>query len=120
MSNDDPLKMEHFSEPVASRLEFTIRVWVNFRTACYVIIASLAIGMIGYHEWVGLAWDDAFLNAAMILSGMGPMAPCTTLAGKLFAGTYALYSGLVVVMTAGLILAPVAHRIMHKLHVDCE
>jgi hypothetical protein len=67
----------------------------------------------------GLSWLDAFLNAAMILGGMGPVDPVRTSAGKLFAGCYALYSGLVVLVTAGLILAPIAHRILHRFHVEC-
>ena len=82
----------------------------------FLIAASLAIGMIGYHELERLNWIDAFLNAAMLLGGMGPVAVPTTTGGKLFAGLYALYCGLVLILVAGILLAPVAHRILHKFH----
>lgn len=80
--------------------------------------ASLGIGMIGYHGFERLPWLDAFLNAAMLLGGMGPVEVPVTEAGKLFAGCYALYCGLVVLFVAGIIFAPVAHRIMHRLHLE--
>ncbi len=96
------------------------RLTINFIMACVFVGLSLLLGMWGYHSLVGLAWDDAFLNAAMILSGMGPMAPCPTFWGKIFAGTYALYSGLVLVLSSGLIIAPIAHRVLHKLHCEFE
>ena len=83
-----------------------------------VIAASLAIGMVGYHGLEQLAWLDAFLNAAMLLGGMGPIAVPVTEAGKLFAGAYALYCGLVVIAVAGIVLAPVAHRILHRFHLE--
>lgn len=74
--------------------------------------------MIGYHALEGLSWLDAFLNAAMLLGGMGPVAVPVTTGGKLFAGLYALYCGLVVIIAAGIILAPVAHRILHRFHLE--
>jgi len=114
------LDLEHVSDPVASRADFYARVLFNLLMACLIIGASLGAGMVGYHNLVHLSWIDSYLNASMILSGMGPLAPCDTFWGKLFAGTYALYSGLVIVMTAGLILAPVAHRLLHKFHVECD
>ena len=83
-----------------------------------LIAVSLAIGMIGYHALERLAWLDAFLNAAMLLGGMGPVAVPITPGGKLFAGLYALYCGLVVIIAAGIILAPVAHRILHRVHLE--
>jgi len=83
-----------------------------------VIGVSLIAGMVGYHALEQLSWLDSFLNAAMLLGGMGPVATPQTQGGKLFAGWYALYCGLVVLVVAGIILAPVAHRIMHRLH--CE
>lgn len=112
--------MEHISEPVASHTTFIGRLSFNFLIACLVVGVSLAAGMFGYHVLVGLTWMDAFLNASMILSGMGPLAPMPTDDGKLFAGLYALYSGLVLVLSSGLILAPIAHRLLHRLHVECE
>lgn len=74
--------------------------------------------MAGYHYLEGLAWLDAFLNAAMILSGMGPLTQTQTVAGKIFAGLYALYSGFAVLVIAGIAFGPVAHRMLHMLHAD--
>jgi Co/Zn/Cd efflux system component len=85
-----------------------------------VIAASLAIGMAGYHGLERLSWLDSFLNAAMLLGGMGPLAVLQTDAGKLFAGCYALYCGLVVIAVAGIVLAPVAHRVLHRFHLEEE
>ncbi len=76
--------------------------------------------MAGYHHFEKMGWIDAYANAAMILSGMGPLAPMQTTGGKLFAGTYALYSGLVVIIATGLILAPVVHRALHRFHMASE
>jgi hypothetical protein len=74
--------------------------------------------MLGYHAFERLGWLDAFLNAAMLLGGMGPVATPVTEGGKLFAGCYALYCGLVVIVVAGIVLAPVAHRILHRFHFE--
>jgi hypothetical protein len=88
----------------------------HFTAAAALVVVSVAIGMAGYELLEGLAWRDAFLNAAMIAGGMGPVDAPHTEAGKLFAGLYALYSGLVFIVTAGLLLAPVVHRVLHKFH----
>ncbi|HTY04189.1 MAG TPA: hypothetical protein VMC81_10715 [Rhodocyclaceae bacterium] len=79
---------------------------------------SLAIGMIGYVVTEGFGWLDAFLNAAMLLGGMGPVNAPQTDAGKLFAGAYALYAGLVFIVTAAIIVTPVLHRVLHTFHWD--
>jgi hypothetical protein len=79
---------------------------------------SLFIGMLGYVRYEGLSWLDAFLNASMLLGGMGPIHEPVTRDGKLFAGLYALYCGLVVIAAAGFLIAPVIHRVMHTLHWD--
>jgi hypothetical protein len=79
---------------------------------------SLFIGMFGYVRFEGLSWLDAFLNASMLLGGMGPIHEPETPDGKLFAGLYALYCGLVVIAAAGFLIAPVVHRVMHSLHWD--
>ncbi len=81
---------------------------------------ALSIGMAGYHGFEGLPWLDAFLNAAMILSGMGPVAEIQTAAGKLFAGCYALFSGFALLTSAGVVFAPVFHRFLHKFHLESE
>ncbi|MEK7832751.1 MAG: hypothetical protein AAB401_16780 [Acidobacteriota bacterium] len=83
-----------------------------------LIATSLFAGMSGYHFFEKLSWVDSFANAAMILSGMGPLAQPVTTGGKIFAGAYALYSGLAVVMIAGITFAPIVHRFLHKLHAE--
>ncbi len=85
-----------------------------------LIVASVGIGMLGYHGFEKMPWIDAYANAAMILSGMGPLTDLKTSAGKLFAGTYALFSGIMFISAAGILLAPVAHRVMHKFHFDAD
>lgn len=83
-----------------------------------VTLAGLAIGMAGYALTEGMPLIDAFVNAAMILSGMGPVGELKSAGGKLFAGLYALFSGLFIVVATGFLLAPVLHRVLHALHVD--
>jgi len=92
------------------------RFAVNVAAAFALLLLSLAIGMAGYEYFEQLAWRDAFLNAAMLLGGMGPVDAPQTNGGKVFAGLYALYSGLVFLVVAALIIAPVVHRVMHKFH----
>lgn len=84
------------------------------------VVASLAIGMIGYHATEGLSWLDAFVNAAMILTGMGPVAEMHTTAGKLFAGCYALFSGVAFLTAVAVLFAPLFHRFLHRFHLDFE
>jgi hypothetical protein len=79
-------------------------------------VGSLFGGMLGYIHFEGLSWLDGFLNAAMLLAGTGPVDFPRTPGGKIFAGLYALYAGMVFLVVAGLILAPVAHRVLHKFH----
>ncbi len=74
--------------------------------------------MVGYHHFENLSWVDAFANAAMILSGMGPLTALQTNFGKLFAGFYALFSGLAFIIIIGIIFAPVVHRFLHKFHLE--
>jgi hypothetical protein len=83
-----------------------------------LIGVSLLIGMLGYHFFEGLSTLDAFLNASMLLGGMGPVEQPQTDAGKLFAGLYALYCGLAVIVVTGIVFAPVVHRLFHKFHLD--
>jgi hypothetical protein len=85
-----------------------------------VTVVGLAIGMAGYALTEGMSLIDAFVNAAMILSGMGPVSELKSAGGKLFAGLYALFSGLFIVVATGFLLAPVLHRVLHALHVDDE
>jgi hypothetical protein len=81
-----------------------------------VLAVSLGVGMVGYVQLEHFSWVDAFLNSAMLLGGMGPVNPPLTDAGKLFAGVYALYAGLVFIVTAALLFTPVLHRLMHHFH----
>ena len=99
---------------------FARRVARSFAAASAVVGLSLAGGMAGYAWFEGMSAVDAFVNAAMILSGMGPLDAPKTTGGKLFAGTYALYSGLVLVLVAGLVLAPLVHRMLHRFHLEEE
>ena len=86
--------------------------------AVVVVMLSLLAGVCGYHFFEHLPWVDALLNASMILGGMGPVVPVKTQAGKIFASFYALYSGLALITIAGLLLAPVVHRLLHKFHLE--
>src|SRR5262245_29029078 len=90
----------------------------NLLVAFVILSVSLFIGMLGYREFAGLEWIDAFLNASMLLSGMGPMSPMTNDSSKLFAGIYALYCGVVFVATVGLALSPVLSHVMRRFHLD--
>ena len=104
-----------FAPPVP-RPVFLRRMAGHFAVATAVVLASVAAGMVGYHHFEGLGWRDAFLNAAMLLGGEGPVESPSSPGGKLFAGLYALYSGLVFVVVVGVILTPVLHRTLHKFH----
>ena len=112
------LRFESKKEPLLSRAKFAERMGRNFGVASALVAVSLVGGMLGYHLTEGMDWVDSFANAAMILSGMGPLEPLKTTAGKLFAGFYALYSGLVLVLASGVVLAPVVHRMLHRFHVE--
>ncbi len=110
---------EHISKPVLPRKQFTSRMMRASLLGCGLIVFSLAIGMAGYmYFFPKLDWADAFVNAAMILSGMGPLANPETTGAKIFSGCYAIYSGLMLVMSAGVVFAPLVHRFLHKLHAD--
>jgi hypothetical protein len=107
-------------QPLLSRKAFAMRLARSFAASALLIGVSLFVGMLGYRCTEGMDWLDAFVNAAMILSGMGPVGPLQTPGGKLFAGCYALYSGLVLILAAGLLFAPIVHRMMHRFHLDSD
>jgi hypothetical protein len=111
-------EFEHRAQPIISPHQFLVRLAHSGIIALALIAISLLVGMIGYHQLEGLSWLDAFLNASMLLGGMGPVDMPVTDDGKLFAGIYALYCGLAVILVAGIILAPVAHRILHRFHME--
>jgi hypothetical protein len=103
-------------QPPVRRLAFFLRVAAHLGVSMLFGIVSLGVGMAGYEHFEHLDWCDAFLNAAMLLGGMGPVETPATRGGKIFAGLYALYSGLFFLISAGIVLAPVFHRLMHKFH----
>ena len=109
---------EHRSQPLLSREQFLSRLARSAGLALALVLASLGVGMMGYRLTEHFSWVDAFLNAAMLLGGMGPVNPPVTFWGKIFAGVYALYCGLAVILIAGLLLAPLAHRLLHRFHLE--
>ena len=100
------------------RLQFFRRLALHIAGATSLLLGSLLLGIAGYGFFEGLPWRDAFLNSAMLLGGMGPVDPPRTDGGKVFAGIYALYAGLVFIVAAGLVFVPVLHRLLHKFHWD--
>lgn len=109
---------ERYDEPVLSRRAFAARVLRHTGLAALLLLASLAMGVAGYMSLAHLSFIDAFLNAAMILGGMGPVDVLNTEGAKLFAGLYAIYCGVFFLVITGLILAPFLHRVLHSLHLD--
>ena len=115
-----PGMFEHRTDPLLPRRRFLLRVAGFAALSAAAIGIALGIGVLGYHHLGGLAWIDALVNASMILGGMGPVDPITSPAGKLFASFYALFSGLLFIGAASLVVAPFVHRVMHRLHLDDE
>ena len=108
---------EHHKQPLAKRSVFAKRLALNGIVGLILLAFSLGIGMVGYHFLEGLSWIDSLLNASMILGGMGPVAPLQTVAGKLFASFYALYSGVVLLAAVGILATPIYHRFLHRFHL---
>lgn len=110
-------QFEKRTQPLASPAAFSTRLIRNGIWALGVVTVSMAIGTAGYMFFESMSFVDGFANAAMILSGMGPLGPLATVGGKIFAALYAIASGLLLFAIAGLILAPIYHRILHRFHV---
>ncbi len=111
---------EHRTQPLLPIGAFLLRLARSGGLAIGVVLGALALGAAGYHHFEHLTWLDAVLNAAMILSGMGPVNPLQTAGGKLFASAYALFSGFLFLTVAGILLGPVFHRMIHRFHLEEE
>ena len=109
---------EHHHEKLLPRKNFLIRVIKYALLSISLILISLVIGMIGYHTFERLSWVDAFLNSAMLMGGMGPVSILQTTTGKLFAGVYALYCGMVLLIAVAIFAAPIFHRFLHRFHLE--
>jgi len=111
---------ENRRQPLLTRIEFFFRVLRHGWLALGILLIALGIGILGYHGLEGLSWIDATLNAWMILGGMGPVNTLQTAGGKLFASAYALFSGVVFIGVMGVLLAPFAHRLLHRFHLEAD
>jgi hypothetical protein len=111
---------ESKDQTLLSKFEFTVRMLLHAAAAFGLLVVSIGIGMAGYIHYEKFSRLDAFLNTTMLLGGMGPVNPPVTPDGKMFAGLYALYAGLVFVIAAAVIVSPVAHRVLHKFHMDSD
>ena len=109
---------EHRSEPLATPAEFRRRMLQYGMITAIMILISLMIGVLGYHYFESLSWVDSLLNASMILGGMGPVDPVHSTAGKVFASLYALFSGIIFLVVAGVLFAPLFHRFLHRFHLE--
>ena len=110
-----PAHLRH--RPLAPRAVYLRHLRKNVLIALGFISGSLFLGMLGYHEFEGMGWLDSFLNASMILGGMGPVNQLQTSGGKFFAGCYAIFSGVVFITMSAVVLAPVVHRFLHRFHL---
>jgi len=106
------------SATLSPRDVFLSRVRRAATYALALVVATLAVGMIGYHELEDISWLDSFHQSALLLSGMGPVVEINSVAGKLFDGIYALFCGIILLAATGLLFAPVLHRILHRFHIE--
>jgi hypothetical protein len=111
---------EHHTQPLATQAEFARRMLFFGIFAGGILFFSLGIGILGYHFLESLSWLDSLLNASMILGGMGPVNPLQTVGGKIFASFYALYSGIILLASVGVLATPIVHRFLHRLHLELE
>jgi hypothetical protein len=111
---------EHHQQPLLPRQLFLRRVGRFAAAALLLVGISWVIGILGYRLLEGFSWIDSILNAAMILGGMGPVNPLKTDAGKLFASFYALFSGIVFLVSVGVLVVPILHRLLHQFHLQAD
>lgn len=111
-------ELENKFEPLAPLAVFFRRVLKNFLITLVIVAFSLALGTVGYHYFGNVSWLDGLLNAAMILTGMGPVDRMETPGGKLFATFYALYSGIAFLTLVALLMTPIYHRFIHQFHLE--
>ena len=111
------LTYEHRHEPLLPRAAFLLRVTLHAAIALGIVFGALFIGVVGYHFFARLSWIDALVNASMLLGGMGPVNELHTTAAKLFASFYALFSGIVFLVSIGVLFAPIIHRFLHRFHI---
>ena len=114
------IAFERLSEPLATRQVFAGRLIRSIVIGSLIVAAALFGGMAGYHVFEGLSWIDSFVNASMILSGLGVLAAPVSIEGKLFAGLYAICCGLVLIAATAIMFTPVIHRFLHQMHMDDE
>lgn len=114
------MEFEHHTSPLLPTAEFYKRVFRYAGFSLLLIGISLGIGIIGYHFFNHLTWLDSLVNASMILTGMGPVDPLINDGAKWFASIYSIFSGVVFLSTVAVFLAPIAHRFLHKFHLDAD
>jgi len=113
-------RFEHRRDPMASGAVFAGRLVLSVFAALLIVAVALLIGMVGYRTTEHMSWLDSFVNSAMLLGGMGPVDALHTNDGKLFAGVYALFCGLIIIFATGIVLAPALHRVLHSFHVESD
>ena len=111
---------EHKTQPLLNRKKFLIRMLQHGGVSLSLLLVSLGLGMLGYHFLEGFTWIDSLLNASMILGGMGPVDTLLTPGGKIFASLYAIFSGTIFLIGAGILVTPMAHRLIHRLQLEEE
>ena len=109
---------EHRTQPLLTKRQFLVRLLKHGAVSLGLLAFSLGIGVVGYRVLEGFSWIDSILNAAMILGGMGPVNPLVTVQGKLFASIYAIFSGVIFLVSASVLITPFVHRIIHRVHLD--
>lgn len=116
--NNPLLHYERRDQPLLPRGQFVVRQVWHLLAGLLLLAVSLGIGILGYHLFEGFSWVDSLLNASMILGGMGQVNPLLTTGGKIFASLYSLFSGMIFLVIAGVIVAPVVHRTLHRMHLE--